>query len=58
MITAIVHPFGWGVEFIKENANGDDPRRVFQRILRKRCWQTATNFSICRKLKTLTFKTD
>jgi len=26
----IVHPFGWGVEFIKENANGDDPRKVFR----------------------------
>ena len=22
----IVHPFGWGVEFIKENANGDRKR--------------------------------
>jgi hypothetical protein len=26
----IVHPFGWGVEFIKENANGDDPRKFFR----------------------------
>ncbi|HEV8159024.1 MAG TPA: hypothetical protein VGP58_08340 [Pyrinomonadaceae bacterium] len=26
----IVHPFGWGTEFIKEKANGDDPRKVFR----------------------------
>ena len=25
----IVHPFGWGTEFIKENANGSDPRELF-----------------------------
>ena len=25
----IVHPFGWGTEFIKENPNGDDPRKLF-----------------------------
>ena len=25
----IVHPFGWGMEFVKKNANGDDPREVF-----------------------------
>jgi hypothetical protein len=26
----IVHPFGWGVEFIKKNSNGDDPRKIFR----------------------------
>ncbi len=26
----IVHPFGWGTEFVKEKANGDDPRKVFR----------------------------
>lgn len=25
----IVHPFGWGTEFITANANGDDPRKAF-----------------------------
>ena len=25
----VVHPFGWGTEFIKENPNGDDPRKLF-----------------------------
>ncbi len=25
----IVHPFGWGTEFIKENPNGNDPRKLF-----------------------------
>ena len=24
----IVHPFGWGTEFVVPNANGDDPRKV------------------------------
>ena len=24
----IVHPFGWGTEFVVPNANGDDPRMV------------------------------
>ncbi len=31
----IVHPFGWGVEFIKENANGDEPRQVFREYTKK-----------------------
>jgi len=31
----IVHPFGWGVEFIKENANGEDPRRFFRQYTQK-----------------------
>ncbi len=31
----IVHPFGWGVEFIKENANGDDPRKFFREYTKK-----------------------
>ena len=26
----IVHPFGWGTEFVKEDANGDDPRKIFR----------------------------
>ncbi|MEZ5429477.1 MAG: hypothetical protein R2747_24750 [Pyrinomonadaceae bacterium] len=26
----IVHPFGWGAEFIKENPNGDDPKKLFR----------------------------
>ena len=25
----VVHPFGWGTEFIKENPNGDAPRKLF-----------------------------
>ncbi len=31
----IVHPFGWGVEFVKENSNGDDPRQIFREYTRK-----------------------
>ena len=31
----IVHPFGWGVEFIKENPNGEDPRQVFRAYTKK-----------------------
>ena len=31
----IVHPFGWGLEFVKENANGTDPREFFQEYSRK-----------------------
>ena len=26
----VVRPFEWGTEFVKENANGDDPRQVFR----------------------------
>lgn len=25
----IVHPFGWGTEFVVSDANGDDPRKIF-----------------------------
>jgi hypothetical protein len=31
----IVHPFGWGTEFVKENANGDDPRKIFREYTKK-----------------------
>jgi len=31
----IVHPFGWGTEFVKENVNGDDPRKVFREYSKK-----------------------
>jgi pimeloyl-ACP methyl ester carboxylesterase len=31
----IVHPFGWGAEFIKENPNGDDPRKLFSEYSKK-----------------------
>lgn len=31
----IVHPFGWGMEFVKENPNGDDPRKFFRRYARE-----------------------
>ncbi|MDQ3373350.1 MAG: hypothetical protein M3521_05625 [Acidobacteriota bacterium] len=31
----IVHPFGWGTEFVRESANGDDPRRVFSEYTKK-----------------------
>jgi hypothetical protein len=31
----VVHPFGWGVEFIKENPNGDDPRQLFREYSKK-----------------------
>lgn len=27
----VVHPFGWGMEFVKENANGADPHEFFSR---------------------------
>jgi pimeloyl-ACP methyl ester carboxylesterase len=27
----IVHPFGWGMEFVTENPNGSDPREFFRR---------------------------
>ena len=31
----IVRPFEWGTEFISENANGDDPRRIFREYSQK-----------------------
>ncbi len=31
----VVHPFGWGTEYIKENPNGDDPRRLFREYAKK-----------------------
>ena len=31
----VVHPFGWGTEFIKENSNGDDPRKIFREYSKK-----------------------
>ncbi len=31
----IVHPFGWGLEFIKENPNGVDPRKFFGEYSKK-----------------------
>ena len=30
-----VRPFEWGTEFVKENANGDDPRKIFREYTRK-----------------------
>ena len=30
----IVHPFGWGTEFVVPNANGDDPRKVLSEFSR------------------------
>jgi hypothetical protein len=31
----IVHPFGWGTEFVVSDANGGDPRRVFSEFSRE-----------------------
>ena len=31
----VVRPFEWGTEFIDENANGDDPRRIFREYSKK-----------------------
>ena len=31
----IVHPFGWGTEFITENLNGGDPRELFREYSKK-----------------------
>ncbi len=31
----VVHPFGWGVEFIREKPNGDDPRKLFREYAKK-----------------------
>jgi hypothetical protein len=31
----VVHPFGWGLEFINENANGNDPRKFFREYTKK-----------------------
>ena len=31
----VVHPFGWGTEFIKQNPNGDDPRKLFTEYSKK-----------------------
>ena len=31
----IVHPFGWGVEFVDENANGANPRKFFREYTKK-----------------------
>lgn len=28
----VVRPFGWGVEYVVDHANGDDPRSVFHRL--------------------------
>ncbi len=30
----IVHPFGWGTEFVVPDANGDDPRKMFAEFSR------------------------
>jgi hypothetical protein len=30
----IVHPFGWGLEFVVPHANGDDPRKVLSQFSR------------------------
>ena len=31
----VVHPFGWGVEFVDANANGEDPREFFRRYTKQ-----------------------
>jgi hypothetical protein len=31
----VVHPFGWGVEFIDKKANGVDPREFFREYTKK-----------------------
>jgi hypothetical protein len=31
----VVHPFGWGTEFINETANGGDPRQIFRDYAKK-----------------------
>ena len=31
----VVHPFGWGLEFVNENANGVDPRRFFREYTKR-----------------------
>ena len=31
----IVRPFGWGMEFVKENANGENPREFFREYSKK-----------------------
>ncbi len=31
----IVHPFGWGTEFITDNPNGSDPRKLFREYARE-----------------------
>ena len=31
----VVREFGWGTEFIQENANGNDPRRIFRDYTKK-----------------------
>lgn len=31
----VVREFGWGTEFVKENSNGDDPRKVFSEYTKK-----------------------
>lgn len=31
----VVHPFGWGTEFINANTNGGDPRQIFRQYAKK-----------------------
>ncbi len=31
----VVHPFGWGTEFVKENSNGGDPREIFREYTKR-----------------------
>ena len=41
----VVREFEWGTEFVKENANGEDPRRIF-RDYTKSVLRTAMIFSL------------
>jgi pimeloyl-ACP methyl ester carboxylesterase len=31
----VVRPFEWGTEFVRENANGDDPRQIFRQYTKE-----------------------
>ncbi|MBK8302221.1 MAG: hypothetical protein IPK98_01930 [Chloracidobacterium sp.] len=35
--------FGWGLEFVADHVNGDDPRKVLADLFRSMHWQTATS---------------
>ena len=40
----VVHPFDWGMEYITDNPNGDDPRSLF-REYSEHVSRTARSFS-------------
>src|SRR5262249_31728198 len=42
----VVRPFEWGAEFIGENANGSDPRHLFEEFSRKAVASSSDYFAL------------